>query len=95
VLDPVVALSTPYGKRGWFHNEWHGEGTWERVRVPATACSRIPTEFLESERRSLGDRWFRQEYLCEFMETIDAVFSWEVIQAARTSDIKPLFPVTG
>jgi Terminase large subunit, T4likevirus-type, N-terminal len=90
----LVALSTPYGKRGWFHDEWHGDGTWERIRVPATECSRISPEFLESERRSLGDRWFRQEYLTEFAETMDAVFSFADIQAARSSDVQPLFPLT-
>lgn len=87
-----MALSTPYGKRGWFHDEWHGEGDWERVRVPATECPRISAEFLAEERRSLGERWFRQEYLCDYAETFDAVFSWADIQRARCSDIEPLFP---
>ena len=91
----LVALSTPYGKRGWFHDEWHGEGNWERVRVPATECPRISKEFLESERKSLGERWFKQEYLTVFAETIDAVFRWEDIERARSSDILPLFPVAG
>jgi hypothetical protein len=90
----LVVLSTPYGKQGWFHDEWHSEATWERIRVPATDCPRISAEFLESERRSLGKRWFAQEYLCEFAETFDAVFSWEVIQAARTDNIEPLFSIT-
>jgi hypothetical protein len=90
----LVALSTPYGRRGWFFDEWHGEGDWERVRVPATDCPRISPAFLAEERRSLGERWYRQEYLCDFAETFDAVFSWEDIQRARCSDIEPLFPVT-
>ncbi len=90
----LVALSTPYGKRGWFHDEWHSAEKWERIRVAATECPRIPAEFLASERRSLGERWFRQEYLCEFAERIDAVFSFADIQAARSSDVKPLFPVS-
>jgi hypothetical protein len=90
----MIALSTPYGKRGWFHDEWHGEGDWQRVRVTAEECPRIPKEFLAEERRSIGDRWFRQEYCCDFVETVDAVFSFEDIQAARSSDIQPLFPAT-
>ena len=88
----LVALSTPYGKRGWFHDEWHGEGIWERVRVPATECPRIPADFLAQEKRSLGERWFRQEYLCDFAETVDAVFAWEDIERACRDDIEPLFP---
>src|SRR5262245_5269437 len=30
----LVALSTPFGKRGWFYQEWHGTGSWERARIP-------------------------------------------------------------
>jgi hypothetical protein len=87
----LVALSTPFGKRGWFHDEWHGQGVWERVRITAEECPRIPREFLADERRSLGERWYRQEYLCSFEETIDAVFSYTDIQAAFSDDVQPLF----
>jgi hypothetical protein len=88
----LVALSTPYGKRGWFHDEWFGPGGWERVRVTAEQCPRISEEFLAEERRALGERWFRQEYCCDFAECVDAVFSYADIVAARSSDIRPLFP---
>jgi hypothetical protein len=40
----------------------------------------------------LGERWYRQEYLCSFEDTIDAVFSWADIQAALSDDVQPLFP---
>ena len=37
----LVALSTPWGKRGFFHKVWtDGEG-WERVKIPAADCPRI------------------------------------------------------
>jgi hypothetical protein len=87
----LVALSTPFGKRGWFHEEWHGEGVWQRVKITAEECSRISADFLAEERRALGERWYQQEYLCSFEDTIDAVFSWADIQAALSDDIKPLF----
>jgi hypothetical protein len=89
----LVALSTPYGKRGWFHDEWFGPGAWERVRVTAEQCPRISKEFLAEERRALGERLFSQEYLTSFTECIDAVFSYADIQAARSSGILPLFPI--
>jgi hypothetical protein len=86
----LVALSTPYGQRGWFHEAWSGEGEWERVRVTAPECPRIPEAFLREERQALGERWYRQEYLCSFEATLDAVFSYEAIQAALRDDIEPL-----
>jgi hypothetical protein len=87
----LVALSTPFGKRGFFHDEWHGTGEWERVRITAEQCPRISADFLAEERRALGERYFRQEFLTEFSEVIDAVFSYADIQAALSADVKPLF----
>jgi hypothetical protein len=87
----LIALSTPFGKRGWFHEEWNGQGDWERVRVTAPECQRIPASFLAEERRALGERWYRQEYECSFEDMVGAVFSHEDIQAALSDDIKPLF----
>jgi hypothetical protein len=35
-------MSTPCGKRGFFHDAWERGGSkWTRVRVPATECPRI------------------------------------------------------
>jgi hypothetical protein len=82
----LVALSTPFGKRGWFHDEWHGDAAWERVRIDATQCPRIAADFLESERYSLGERWFRQEYLNSFEEAVGSVFSAAEIRAALVDD---------
>jgi hypothetical protein len=87
----LIAMSTPFGKRGWYFDEWEGPGSWERVRIPADQCPRIPAAFLADERRALGERWFRQEYLCSFEDTIDAVFGQSDIMAALSNDIQPLF----
>jgi len=63
----LICLSTPYGKRGFFWNAWaHGGDDWQRIEIPAEKCPRITAEFLEQERRALGDSWFRQEYCCSF-----------------------------
>jgi hypothetical protein len=92
----LVALSTPFGKRGWFFEAWEGRGkardAWRRVEVKATDCPRITAEFLAEEEAAMGLRWFRQEYFCSFEDTIDAVFRWEDIQAMMTDDVRPLFP---
>lgn len=86
----LVCLSTPFGKRGWFFDEWHGAGTWERVQITADRCPRITPEFLREEEQALGQRWFRQEYFCSFEDTIDQVFAYADIQAALADEIPPL-----
>lgn len=90
----LILMSTPFGKRGHFFEEWtNGGNAWVRTEIPAAACSRISRDFLEEERRALGDWWYRQEYQCEFVETEDQVFPYDLIQQAMRDDIKPLFPV--
>jgi hypothetical protein len=46
---------------------------------------------LAEEKRALGDRWYRQEYLCSFEDVVDAVFSYADIQAVLRDDVQPLF----
>ncbi len=87
----MVCLSTPFGKRGWFHDEWYREDDWSRVKITADQCPRIPRTFLEEERRAIGERWFRQEYFCSFEEVIDAVFMYSDVMAAVDDNVPPLF----
>ena len=87
----LVMLSTPFGKRGVFFEEWQNGAGWERYEVPASECPRIPAAFLEEERRTLPRRVFRQEYECSFEETEDSVFSHEDVQAAISDEVTPLF----
>jgi hypothetical protein len=86
-------MSTPYGRRGIFFEEWTGNGAWERYEVPASQCPRISETFLEEERRALPRRVFRQEYECSFEETDDQVFSHADVQAAISEEVTPLFGV--
>jgi hypothetical protein len=87
----LATMSTPFGKRGWWSQEWiDGGPDWLRVEVPATASPRIPTAFLAEQRRRMPARWFSQEYLCQFEEAEDAVFRFEDIAAAFTPDLEPL-----
>jgi hypothetical protein len=86
----LVALSTPFGKRGWFHEEWHGDNPWQRVRVPASECPRISADFLREERAALGEHWYSQEYELEFRDVIDALFRQEDIDAALRCDLPPI-----
>jgi len=87
----LMMLSTPYGKRGTFYEAWTGSGEWERYEVPALQCRRISPEFLAEEREETPPFIFRQEYECSFEETEDAVFTQDMIDAAVSAEVKPLF----
>ena len=87
----LLLLSTPFGKRGFFYEEWVGQSDWQRMTVRAEDCPRIPASFLADERRSLGDLWFRQEYCCEFIDNETQLFGRDTINRALDKDIEPLF----
>jgi hypothetical protein len=91
----LMMLTTPYGKRGVFFEEWtsgsSASAAWERYEVPATECPRIRPEFLEEERNALPGWVYRQEYECSFEETEDQVFTTEMVERAVTSEVTPLF----
>lgn len=91
----LLLMSTPFGKRGHFHREWtEGGDVWERVEITADKCPRISPEFLAEERASMGEWWFRQEYMCEFVETDDQLFGFDLVMRAVRPDVEPLFGVT-
>jgi hypothetical protein len=84
-------MSTPFGKRGFFYETWaNGGPEWERFRAPATECARIRKAHLDEERATMGDRWFRQEYLCEFEDTVSGIFARDLVEGAITDEIEPL-----
>jgi hypothetical protein len=63
----MICLTTPHGKRGFFYEAWtRGGDDWARIEVPATQVPRIKPEFLDQERREMGDAVFRREYECSF-----------------------------
>jgi hypothetical protein len=88
----ILALSTPQGRRGFWHEWWvNGGDIWERTQITVEQCPRISKSFLLEERRALGEALYRQEYLCEFIENDEQVFPAEIINAAFSSEVKPLW----
>lgn len=100
-VRPMVAVSngqlwgltTPFGKRGWFYEEWKSGNAdaWSRIKVTADNVPRLSAAFLQDERESMGQRWYAQEYECSFEENVGSVFSSSAIEQAFTDDVAPLF----
>jgi hypothetical protein len=82
----LIALSTPYGKRGWWSDAWHGSHDWKRVQITAEQCPRIPPAFLAEEREQIGAWWFQQEYECMFLDAESQAFSTVDIERAQVSE---------
>ncbi|GIW83084.1 MAG: hypothetical protein KatS3mg105_4891 [Gemmatales bacterium] len=91
----LVCLSTPFGQRGFFWREWVGDGDWLRICVPWQKCPRISADFIESERRSLGDAWIRQEYECSFEALEGLVYPDFAEQCAYDTPLSPIGRAVG
>ena len=89
----LILLGTPNGRRGHFFEAWQSDEDWERIEVPASECPRISPAFLEAEKAALGSSWYKQEYECQFLDAVGALFKYEDIHRAITDKVKPLFPI--
>ncbi len=79
-------MSTPMGRRGFFFDTWEFGDDWAKFISPVTENPRISPEFVEEERAVQGETWFRQEYMCEFIDNGTEVFGRELVEAALDDD---------
>lgn len=89
----VIIMSTPFGTRGFYHAEYRRiieskmnilfdgrKDHWQYFEIPAGKCPRITQEFLDEEKETMGEFWFKQEYMCQFMDSETAAFRSEDIE---------------
>jgi cytochrome c-type biogenesis protein CcmE len=78
-----VLLSTPRGKRGFFHELWHSGDDWQRVMVRSDEVGRIREGDLEVFRRTMPSSSSGKSSIhCEWLDTEGGLFSYDDIQAA-------------
>lgn len=83
----LLMMSTPFGRRGFFYEEWARGGTWSRFKAPAAQCSRIAAGLIEEEKAVMGELWVRQEYMCEFVNLGGSAFDQVVLERAFSEDV--------
>ncbi len=84
----LVALSTPFGARGWWYKAWRSSEPWERYEVRASECPRISADFLAEEQQAMGDWWFHQEYRCKFLDAETQAFRREDVDRAFEEEVE-------
>jgi hypothetical protein len=100
----LVVASTPFGKRGWFWELWDKsvkaraagrKPLFEVWEVTADQCAWLSKEFLQDERDSIGDLWFFQEYFCKWLDTANALFNFEHVEAMKVGGSGRVLQVEG
>ena len=84
----MLALTTPYGKQGWFFKAWEEEDEWYKVKITADDCPRISDAFLAIERKRMGEWWVRQEYFCEFVDNDDQLFAYNDVLKCISEEVE-------
>ena len=89
----LVVMSSAHEPVGFFWEIMTRErgATWARTTVRATDVSRFSKEFLEEERRELGEDAYAREYGCEFGDGQSGVFRRKTAERALKEDLPPLF----
>jgi hypothetical protein len=88
----IVALSTPFGKRGFFYKACTGlHSRWSVVKIKAEESRRLSVESLDEARQTLDPHWYRQEFECEFLGDSTLYFPPELIEAAIDENIEPFY----
>jgi hypothetical protein len=99
----LVLLSSCYGARGFFYDVWRGASEtagesagddpnaepWLRKRVSSEDCPRIPAAYLREAKATMGRWWYAGEFLAEFVDPEDAVFTQRDIDAMTAEDYEP------
>jgi hypothetical protein len=85
----LIALTTPFGRRGWFYEQWQSGKGYIRTKRTARDCPRISKQFLEKELDRLGPLMFSQEYECQWVDADSSAFSSEMIERALVDHFEP------
>lgn len=90
----IMALSTPWGQRGWFYElaEEAPLNGWEKHRVTVFDSAQWSRERIAEVRASVGKFVFASDYEAVFQDTDDQLFSTEDVRRAFTDEVAPLFP---
>jgi Terminase large subunit, T4likevirus-type, N-terminal len=87
----IWLISTPHRKLGFFHDIYHAGGDqWIRIHATLQDSRHHNQELIERQRLELGDEWFRQEYMAEFTNQGQGMFTLEMIEACFSDEVEEL-----
>jgi|TARA_R100000501_G_C2630136_1_gene125243 hypothetical protein len=80
----MILLSTPFGKGGYFYDCFQKDN-FSKFHVSSEDCSRMDPEHLKSEKESMTNLQYAQEYLGEFVDELRQFFPTELIKSCMVS----------
>ena len=79
----IHMISSPNGRQGRFFEAFEGnaQDVWWSQRVTWQDCPRMTQEQMDIERIAMGDLYWRQEFMAEFVQPLGAFFGHSGIVA--------------
>jgi hypothetical protein len=74
-------FSTPAGKSGYFYEKVEQDESFYSPHWPSEICPLIDEQFLNEKERELDSQTYAQEYLGEFVDEGQTLFSYEEIRS--------------
>jgi len=89
----IVALSTPWGQRGWFWGlcDEAPRNGWEKHRVTVYDSQQYTPARIAEVRAAVGSFVFASDYEATFTDTSEQMFGTEDVRRAFTPSVLPLF----
>lgn len=72
----IHMISSPNGRQGRFFDAFEGEAVsvWHSQRVTWEDCPRMTQEQMDIEKIAMGELYWRQEFMAEFIQPLGAFF---------------------
>ena len=82
----IILLSTPHGTGTYFHRAFQPDSGFTKFHVSSEECPRKDDDFLERERNRMSRLQYAQEYLGEFVDDLQQVFTDALIKSCMSDD---------
>lgn len=87
----VWMLSTPYDREHIFYRAFN-DPTWSIYHLPSSVNPLISKEFLEEQKRLVGETNYKQEYEAQFVDDVNAYFPMTLVRPCIDNDLPEMYP---
>jgi len=88
----IHMISSPNGRAGRFFDAFEGKSrdVWTSQRVRWTDCPRITQDQMDIEKIAMGDLYWRQEFMAEFVQPMGAFFGHSALLSLEEEEAEDL-----
>ncbi len=87
----LMALSTPWGRRGWFFElNQDVQNGWQKHKVTCYESGQYAPERIAEMKSTVGSFMFASDYECVFGDTDSQMFGTEIVRACMSDLLVPM-----